>query len=707
MRTRAALLLIAGLAPAWFAAAQENPMVNQRWNIFDYNLVRTQFNNTGLLCDGNQQNMPLARPPAFEYPNGSGIQYGTSVGVVLGAPADQLPGAVGGDNADQKPYLDGTMDEGSAAFWSEEHFAPYPFLGTVERTPMSDDVESWPDPWPDVLPGSGRPLAVGSEGWPGFGPGGEKVAEVESFTAMYGWKGTDAQESGATENVHWLNTELTCRGLAWSGSLYEDFIVWVYTVENIGTDPIQDLRVGVHVDFGFFPEFFAAPFYDEDRHYYDPQLQLAYGWDDNSFEILPSGGTVGGEEIAWGGAIALRMPGGDHRVHTYDVFHFWQNATTPRGNGASQELYYLYNLVNDQDPQDSDGDGIDDDFDEDGVPDVENGGPGYWVASGADGVQVMGSEPFDLAPGEIDTLIFATVFGINKADLITNARRALNLYENGWQPLTPPPAPTLEAVVADRAVTLYWSDDAEEDEEFEGYKLYRSADNGVTWGDRSFNDFSGGVHYVPMARFDLDDGIKGNYRTLAEYAWFDLGDDTGLPAKQAVTAEMGLSSFPVGDSVYAFTDRDIMNGLKYRYYVAAYDSGNGVVGPLENTPATNPAEVNNTVEVVPHAAAAATASDLDEVRVVPNPYIVSNAWEQGRSREIQFTRLPGRATVRIFNSAGELVRTLEHDAAGAKAESIRTWDLLNDDHQLVGPGVYFYHITSPVGETSGKFVIIL
>lgn len=64
--------------------AQENPLVHQGWNIFDINRVRTQFNNTRLLCDGNQQSMALARPPAFESPNGSGISYGTGVEIVIG-----------------------------------------------------------------------------------------------------------------------------------------------------------------------------------------------------------------------------------------------------------------------------------------------------------------------------------------------------------------------------------------------------------------------------------------------------------------------------------------------------------------------------------------------------------------------------------------------------------------------------------------------
>ena len=43
------------------------------------------------------------------------------------------------------------------------------------------------------------------------------------------------------------------------------------------------------------------------------------------------------------------------------------------------------------DPHDSDGDGIDDDFDGNGVPDVQDGGPNYYLGTGADGCPENGT----------------------------------------------------------------------------------------------------------------------------------------------------------------------------------------------------------------------------------------------------------------------------------------------------------------------------
>ncbi|WP_456408243.1 T9SS type A sorting domain-containing protein [Caldithrix abyssi] len=709
-------------------AAQKNPMDFKRWNVMNINKVATTFNNAGMLCDGNNQNYSLARIPSFEFPQGSGLNYGTCVAVVVGAPYPQDPAVVGGTNPDGLAYLDGTMDEGPADFWNEEHFAPYPEFTNPTAASISTDPASWPDPWPEALPNYVYKTGLDDEkivndqlpvipllkdaqtGWPGFGPNGEQIADQETFSVMYGWGGTD-QIGVGNAKTRWLRTQLIMRGLAWKGTLYENFIVWVFIVRNPNPAPIVDMAMGIHIDFGFLPAFLPGISYDDDRHYYDPKLQLAYGWDDDGFEEDPRGGGVlSAENIAWAGVVALKMPGGDGTVAAYDATHFWEGQTTNIGSGGDPEMYYQWNLLNLNDPQDSDHDGIDDDFDGNGVPDILDGGPNYYVGSGADGLQVLGSHSFTLQPGEMDTLIFATVFGRSEKELKTSAQRAINLYQNNWEVVDAPPAPKVEAMVDNRKVILIWGTESEQDVQFEGYKIYRSQDNGQTWGAESFTDFDGVVHYVPLAQFDRVDGITGYYKTLPEYAWYYLGSDNWVPNRFKVQGDsligfklpQPLKYFNDGDSVNVFVDNSVLNGVDYLYYVAAYDSGNGIIGPLENGAASNPYEINNTVAVRPQLPLA--QNGLQNVRVVPNPYRFSEIWESGwQDHKIQFTGLPGQAVIKIFNTSGELIRTLQHRTSS----SIKEWDLKNRYNQLVAPGVYFYHIDSPLGKTTGKFIVIL
>ena len=86
------------------------------------------------------------------------------------------------------------------------------------------------------------------------------------------------------------------------------------------------------------------------------------------------------------------------------------------------------------------------------------------------------------------------------------------------------------------------------------------------------------------------------------------------------------------------------------YKRQSYDSGNGIIGPLENGYSNTPNDMNNTVEVIPQAPVA--TENLDKVSVVPNPYRIAEIWETSLSdHQIQFTNLPAEATIKIFNSS--------------------------------------------------------
>ncbi|MGD8778872.1 MAG: hypothetical protein PVH88_07905 [Ignavibacteria bacterium] len=104
--------------------------------------------------------------------------------------------------------------------------------------------------------------------------------------------------------------------------------------------------------------------------------------------------------------------------------------------------------------------------------------------------------------------------------------------------------------------------------------------------------------------------------------------------------------------------------------------------------------------------------DLNKIKVVPNPYVATAAWEPknlyttGRgARELHFTHLPSKCTIRIFTVNGELVDTIEHEAL--LNDGTAEWDLLTRDNLQVSYGIYIYHIDAPgIGEKIGKFAVI-
>ena len=97
-------------------------------------------------------------------------------------------------------------------------------------------------------------------------------------------------------------------------------------------------------------------------------------------------------------------------------------------------------------------------------------------------------------------------------------------------------------------------------------------------------------------------------------------------------------------------------------------------------------------------------ADLQQIAVVPNPFIAANEITRGVGRQrILFTNLPPQATIRIYTISGNLVRILEHtDQSGTEEWDVRTrFDL------LVASGNYYYHVTTPDGRTHlGRFAVI-
>ena len=105
--------------------------------------------------------------------------------------------------------------------------------------------------------------------------------------------------------------------------------------------------------------------------------------------------------------------------------------------------------------------------------------------------------------------------------------------------------------------------------------------------------------------------------------------------------------------------------------------------------------------------------ELNDIQVVPNPYVVANTMEaplppsitSGRGeRRIEFRKLPQDAKVHIFTSNGAHVRTLNQ--SGNIHDGTLAWDLKTKENLDVSYGVYFYIVESNVGKKSGKLAVI-
>lgn len=104
---------------------------------------------------------------------------------------------------------------------------------------------------------------------------------------------------------------------------------------------------------------------------------------------------------------------------------------------------------------------------------------------------------------------------------------------------------------------------------------------------------------------------------------------------------------------------------------------------------------------------------LDNIKVVPNPYIVRNPWEVSSDyAKLRFTNLPAECTIRIYTLAGNIIKTIEHKVEATATSAIQggseTWDILTDNNQRPASGIYIYHISIAEGDETktGKFALI-
>jgi hypothetical protein len=176
---------------------------------------------------------------------------------------------------------------------------------------------------------------------------------------------------------------------------------------------------------------------------------------------------------------------------------------------------------------------------------------------------------------------------------------------------------------------------------------------------------------------------------------WDIGEDVALLEIDPKTQLTWLISFakpgnatvnqPIGGDVYYIaTNRPFTSADIYQYQTQAS--------------AINPEMATN---------------ELDDIRVVPNPYVVTNILEpldrqnprDRGPRKIYFDKLPNECTIRIYTTTGELVKEISHISAFDDGQE--TWDLTTKDNFPIAYGVYIYHIDAgELGEKIGRLAVI-
>jgi hypothetical protein len=281
------------------------------------------------------------------------------------------------------------------------------------------------------------------------------------------------------------------------------------------------------------------------------------------------------------------------------------------------------------------------------------------------GQVLFGTGPLNMAPGDSIRLVVELSCAIGYDELLRLHNFLKVMYANNFKQPAPPEMPTLSATTTEGSVLLRWDDAAERSidasvpdtfgKPFAGYRLYRSRGEGSP--------------YVLIREWKTG-------RDSLVHKYLDRGQDGKDPT---ILVANGL-----------------VQNIPYTYKLTAFD---------EAVPSLEIPEMENAGSVAQATASATPSSPyaLDDVRIVPNPYIVEHAAQKTiDAPKLFFNFLPEVCTIRIYTVALDLVAELHH--SGGSAES---WDLKAQGGQQVASQMFLAVIETPQGtRVTKKFAVV-
>lgn len=535
----------------------------------------------------------------------------------------------------------------------------------------------------------------------GFNAGNAQIAFSDNPATWpaYGWPVQDAQGNPIilsqqdsycvySDSTNWryynndepdmlLNMTVYQTIYSWGVPDADKFLILKFEIENNSDQPYEDMYFNYYSDLDIGGQGNADLEWADDCINFDKSRELLYFYDSDSYS-----NEWGESDPFLAGIVFLETPNNEGITdwHWIDVTIDEVAVNSTHWDSVSYNLMSSDTSYFHEHPQLNVSDYFHlgenpingTHFDDPATTRIMDGGE---VAGGAM-VAYICNGPFTVQPGERAEFLIGVMVGDNEEDLLAVTDQIWDWYDVDFD-IPVIPVPSLKAAAGDNSVTLTWNDsldvfyfnpaDPDSSNDLDGYVLFRTTDPTLSTWDS--------LTSLPMKN-------KGN---------------------EAIT-----------ENAYTFTDQNVFNGFDYYYNLSAFRNTT-LTGKQEYSARLadidNIDNVSYAVAVEPMTGAAGSENDLDRIRVVPNPYIISAAWDEARLgntpfgepiRNLAFTNLPSPCTVKIYTVDGDLVNTLEHEGGSGRLE----WNLLTEERRPVVSGIYFYHVKSDLGEKIGRFAVV-
>lgn len=462
--------------------------------------------NIGLFFENRGKLYPrrITQGPSGEFPINSGKHYIYRINPMVGIPGNVIQGR----------YTNNEEWEAVGGFQNPE----------LSQVAFSDKPQTWHpvNGWP-VKDSLGNPIIL---------------SDQDSYCAY----------NDSNNTVRILNIQVDQIGYTYGVKFAQDMIFYKYIITNNSNEDYDSLYFGLYTDLDIGNISGGVPEYGDDKIDFIKNKNFLYFYDADNYSSEWPGGKVGMMGVAF-----LRTPKvngielGITDMHYNEYYDDRDIDTVQYGILSSSPSLYNSTL-----------------------------GPKYFhlgsntalnycdvntiPAGGMDLVATVSSGPYLLKKGEKLEFYTAIIAGETKEELLQNLDQAYKILDFDFEISKPPATPTLYSFAGDKEVVLYWNDVAEYsfdsfsgEYDFEGYRLYKSLNKGVTW------------------------------QLIADY---DKINDVGL--------DRGLQ--------YSYTDKNVVNGIEYWYSITAYDRGDEFLESLESPKGSNTDAINLN-SVIPVSAA--------------------------------------------------------------------------------------------------------
>ena len=537
--------------------------------IMDKGQIANYLGNYGILSNFHEYFNESIRWPAEA---SEVIHYSFGLGLVVASKGNVITSVVGGPTS---KYDWAPKDGSRGQSFSGDVTSPPP-----DETPflaLSDNPETWPKGYFDE--NNNWVETPKERHWPGFyrldidpespNYGNEVIGEFVSDRDIYAV--FDDEENANPQGP--LGIEVQQMAYSYGRPYAEDLLIWEYTIQNTTGSVLDSVYIGYY---GIFrPDFDNKDYInliDTDPidvhqngdfvYIYDLNNKKDGAWETDPVDL---------------GIVGINILDTPNDMGVTD-FHFFSREFAPK---VDEEMWAIISS-NPNDPNllvpsaffhgtnrridDTSIDSLESYFPSN--PEKDDPFPGapinYFIMTG----------PITLSPGEVVNSSIGLVMGSSgnvpnepdTTDLMNNMRILQQMHDRGFQGSGPPKTPIVKVSSSDKQARIVWDSAAEDSKDaltgkydFEGYKIYRSDNQGKTWGDPITDQYGKVVGYRPIKIFDLIDGIKGLDPAFNQ----SLGDDSGIE--------------------HSFIDKNLINGIEYWYCVTSYDMGNQIPDSLEQS----------------------------------------------------------------------------------------------------------------------------